>query len=107
MAVIKVYTLAIPLLGISPSAHLNTTPPPPTPCVRPTEALNAQMGKPRHREDLLSSPLLSPYVPSKKEKCKKMTTSTSSRPRLSEEGEPSTAALPGDPLQGLGPARAR
>lgn len=63
---------------------LTSTLPPQTPCVRPVEALYAQMGKPRHREALLSSP--SCPLKKEKKKKKKRITSTSIRPQLSEEG---------------------
>lgn len=62
---------------------------------------------------LLSSPFFSPSMSlknkqthrkrrKKKKKGYKWLTSTSIKPRLSE-GKPSTAVLPGNPLQGLGP----
>lgn len=53
--------------------------------MRPREALNAQMGKPRHREALLSSPL--PLCPLKKNEMK-VDNQYSIRPWLSEEGKP-------------------
>lgn len=74
--------------------------------------MNAQMGKPRHREALLSSPLFSspllyPPLPSSpssspQKRERERLDSTSIKPWLSE-GKPSTAALPGIPLQGLSP----
>lgn len=70
MAVIKVCTLAIPLLGISPSAHLNTTPlPPDSLCeaCRGPECTNGET-KAQRGSPLLSSP---PMSPQKKKNVKK------------------------------------